>query len=109
MRSPSSRRSPEADAVAVTSFRLSSEPIDPAFLSAALRDTRAGACATFEGWVRDHSEGRSVHALDYEAYPKLAEKEGEQLLAEALIRFPILAASCVHRTGSLALGDLAVW
>jgi molybdopterin synthase catalytic subunit len=47
--------------------------------------------------------------LDYEAHPPLAEKEGERILAEARAKFPILDAACVHRTGALALGDLAVW
>src|SRR5580704_15259577 len=91
------------------SFRLAAEPIDPAALQAALRDPRAGACATFEGWVRERNGGRPVKALDYEAYPPLAEKEGERILAEARGKFPILGAACVHRIGALALGDLAVW
>lgn len=90
-------------------FSLSSQPIDPAELVRSLRAAEAGACATFEGWVRDHSGGRAVRALDYQAYSALAEKEGERILAEAREKFPIRAARCVHRTGSLALGDVAVW
>jgi molybdopterin synthase catalytic subunit len=90
-------------------FRLSSDPLDPAALLVALRDERAGACATFEGRVRNRNEGRPVRALDYEAYAPLAEKEGERVLAEAREKFPILGAICVHRTGALALGDLAIW
>jgi molybdopterin synthase catalytic subunit len=72
-------------------------------------DTRAGACATFEGRVRNHNEGRAVEALDYEAYGPLAEREGERIIAEAREKFRIIGALCVHRTGSLSLGDLAVW
>lgn len=64
---------------------------------------------TFEGWVRDHNDGRPVSALDYEAYAPLAEKEGERILAEAREKFPIIGAVCVHRVGALQLGDLAVW
>jgi len=90
-------------------FKLFSEPIDPAVLVRGLRDPAAGACATFEGWVRDRSDGRQVQALDYEAYAPLAEKEGERILSEAREKFPILKAVCAHRTGALALGDLAVW
>lgn len=90
-------------------FKLSREPLDPTALKTALANQRAGACATFEGWVRDHNEGQPVQALDYEAHDSLAEKEGARILAEALQRFPIVAASCCHRVGSLALGDLAVW
>jgi molybdopterin synthase catalytic subunit len=90
-------------------FRISSEPIDPAALSRELRDPAAGACATFEGWVRNRNDGRMVRALDYEAYSALAEKEGQRILEEAHARFSILKAVCAHRTGALVLGDLAVW
>ena len=90
-------------------FRLTDKPIDPAALAAGLADTRAGACVTFEGRVRNSSEGRPVTALDYEAYGPLAVKEGDRILEEAASRFAILGAHCVHRTGSLGLGDLAVW
>ncbi len=90
-------------------FRISSSPLDPDELRRLLADPRAGACATFEGWVRARNDGRDVRALDYEAYVPLAEKEGARLLAEAEAKFPILRAVCAHRTGALALGDLAVW
>jgi len=90
-------------------FTLTDRAIDPASLLAGMGDTGAGACATFEGRVRNVNEGRSVEALDYEAYGPLAQKEGDRILAEARAKFPILGAACVHRTGSLALGDIAVW
>ena len=90
-------------------FRITGEKIDPAMLLPALGDTRAGACVTFEGRVRQQNDGRGVSSLDYEAFPPLAEKEGLRILAEAREKFGVLDAVCVHRTGSLALGDLAVW
>ena len=91
------------------SFRLSSAAIDAAALMDGLRDARAGACVAFEGRVRDLNDGRAVRGLDYEAYAPLAEKEGERILSEARGKFPIIGAVCVHRTGSLALGDVSVW
>ncbi len=90
-------------------FRLSAMPIDAAPLRAAMDDARAGAFAGFEGRVRDHNDGRAVDGLHYEAYAALAEAEGERVVAEALARFDILDARCVHRTGDLAVGELAVW
>jgi molybdopterin synthase catalytic subunit len=90
-------------------FALSAEPFDIAPLRARLLDARAGAYAGFEGWVRNVNEGRAVDALTYEAYAALAEAEGAKILAEALERFAIVDAACVHRVGRLALGDLAVW
>jgi molybdopterin synthase catalytic subunit len=93
----------------VARFRLSETPFDTAALRAALLDARVGGYASFEGWVRDHNDGRTVHGLRYEAYPVLAQREGEAILDEAMARFDILDVACVHRTGDLAIGELAVW
>ena len=90
-------------------FRISASAIDVGALQAALRDPRAGACASFEGWVRDHNDGRPVEGLHYEAYVELAQAEGATILDEALRRFDLVDAACVHRTGDLAVGELAVW
>ncbi|MGO4551925.1 molybdenum cofactor biosynthesis protein MoaE [Lysobacter sp. 2RAF19] len=90
-------------------FALSDTPFDVASLRAQLLDARVGGYASFEGWVRDHNAGRAVIGLRYEAYAALAEAEGERVLAEARERFAILDARCIHRTGDLAIGELAVW
>ncbi|MET0226864.1 MAG: molybdenum cofactor biosynthesis protein MoaE [Dokdonella sp.] len=90
-------------------FRLSDTPIDVASERGALDHAAAGGYASFEGWVRNHNDGRAVHRLDYQAYSALAESEGEQLLGEAMQRFAIREARCIHRIGALAIGDMAVW
>jgi molybdopterin synthase catalytic subunit len=90
-------------------FKISTTSIDPGTLQRALGDPKAGACVTFEGWVRNRNEGQPVLSLEYEAYALLAESEGERILAEARERFALLGASCVHRVGHLGLGELAVW
>ncbi len=74
-----------------------------------LTDHAAGGYVAFEGWVRDHNEGQQVLRLAYEAYPSLAKKEGQKIINEALDKFEILKAACVHRTGLLEIGELAVW
>ena len=90
-------------------FHLSEVPIQIAPLRDQLSHPTAGAFASFEGWVRDHNDGRAVDGLRYEAYITLAEKEGERVLQEAMDKFAIVDARCVHRVGDLAIGDLAVW
>jgi molybdopterin synthase catalytic subunit len=90
-------------------FDLAASEVDVVDLRLALRDEHAGAFASFEGWVRDHNEGRAVDGLHYEAYVALAEKEGERIVEEALSRFAIVEARCVHRIGELRIGELAVW
>jgi molybdopterin synthase catalytic subunit len=74
-----------------------------------LADDAAGGYASFEGWVRNHNEGHAVTRLEYEAFEALANKEGERIVNEAIARFGVLKAACVHRVGSLAIGDVAVW
>ena len=75
----------------------------------ALLSAHAGAFASFEGWVRDHNDARAVRGLRYESHEALAAVEGGRILDEALARFAIVDARCVHRIGDLRIGDLAVW
>jgi molybdopterin synthase catalytic subunit len=90
-------------------FRLSETPIDAAALRIGLEDPAAGGCVTFEGWVRNHNDARPVTRLDYQAYGPLADDEGEAILEEAHTKFGLRAVRCVHRTGALAIGEMAVW
>ena len=90
-------------------FRLSETAIDAAALTRELARKCAGACVSFEGWVRDHNDGRAVQRLAYQAYVPLAQAEGQRILAEARQKFAILDARCVHRVGTLEIGELAVW
>ena len=90
-------------------FRLSETPFDTATLRSALLDDRVGGYASFEGWVRNHNEGRDVGGLRYEAHQTLALAEGRRVLEEAKERFDIIDTHCVHRVGDLAIGELAVW
>jgi len=88
---------------------MTSAAIDPDARKRELERSAAGACVTFEGWVRNHNEGEAVQALEYEAHLGLAEKEGARIVAEALERFAVVAAYCEHRVGKLGIGDCAVW
>jgi molybdopterin synthase catalytic subunit len=95
--------------MAMTKFSVSATPFDRERLHEALAHPGAGACAIFEGWVRDQHQGCAVEGLRYEAYKDLAETEGGRIIHEAVARFGCIDAICVHRTGDLAIGDLAVW
>jgi len=86
-------------------FRLTTEPISGPLLSP---DEASGAVVVFEGRVRNVNEGRDVVRLEYEAFPELAEKEGSRILELAMSNFPIMAAACVHRTGLLEIGEVAI-
>ena len=90
-------------------FSFSQAPLTPDTYRAMLADPAAGGYAAFEGWVRNHNEGHAVTRLEYEAFEALANAEGERIVAEAIARFGVTRAACVHRVGALTIGDLAVW
>ena len=93
----------------MSGFALSETALDVARLRATLAHDSAGGVVVFEGVVRDHNDGRAVTGLAYQAYDALAVREGERIVAEARERFPVAAIICVHRIGTLAIGDVAVF
>ena len=90
-------------------FKFSASPLIADQLRETVLDRASGAYVGFEGWVRNHNEGRRVQGLEYEAYEELGLKEGEKIVEDAKTRFGVTEARCVHRTGKLEIGDLAVW
>ena len=89
-------------------FAVSDVPIDPVATRQSVADNSCGALVVFEGWIRDHNEGQAVERLEYEVYRPLAEKEGSVIINEAIERFGISNAMCIHREGLLELSDIAV-
>ena len=90
-------------------MKVISTEIDIASCSKILVNSRAGALAGFEGWVRNHNDGHNVLQLEYEVYNPIAESEGDKIIQEAKTQYDILDAYCVHRSGLLEIGDCAVW
>ena len=90
-------------------FEISPDVINPEKLKRLLGHDACGGFVSFEGWVRNHNEGKAVKGLYYEAYQALAIKEGQRIVDEALDKFEVNLAACQHRIGDLAIGDIAVW
>lgn len=87
---------------------LSSTPLDVAAVVARVAGPDAGGLVTFAGAVRDRARGKTVEKLEYEAYPGMAEREMEAIALEAAERFGGARVAIAHRTGLLAVGELAV-
>ena len=68
-----------------------------------------GAVATFTGYVRRANDDRQVSTLELEHYPGMTEQSIKTIIDEAADRWPLLAASVVHRVGRLSPGDQIVW
>ncbi len=91
---------------AVAADVVTANVISEAEVAAEVSRAAAGAVVTFAGVVRDHDRGRTVTALHYEGHPDAGRILAE-VVAEALERPGVLAAAARHRTGDLAIGELA--
>lgn len=89
-------------------FRITRNPINLQELIDFVADPEAGAIATFIGTTRNNNEGRKVIALDYEAYPEMAEKELARLGEEAKKRWNIQRMAIVHRIGPVQITEPSV-
>jgi molybdopterin synthase catalytic subunit len=88
--------------------RLTPEPIDYQALTEQVRRPGCGAVVTFLGTVRDLTDGRVTEALDYEAYPGMAEKKMAEIEQDARARWPVGDIALVHRVGRLGVGEVSV-
>ncbi len=90
-------------------FAIVSEPIDPRALEGSIRDAARGGVVTFLGVVRNCADdGRAVTGLAYEAFEPMALSEFEAIAREVRDRYGDVRIAIVHRTGELAVGEIAV-
>jgi molybdopterin synthase catalytic subunit len=90
-------------------FKLSTKSLEKMNLRKSFRSDKAGAFASFEGWVRNHNDGKRVKALYYEAQDILCQREIKKIFAESKKKFNLIDVRCFHRTGKLQVGDMVVW
>jgi molybdopterin synthase catalytic subunit len=92
-------------------FRVTTEPMEAqaGALAEAVRCDESGAVALFYGVVRNHSEGRDVERLEYEAHESMALRKMQDVAAEVKARFPEISDMGVwHRIGTLEIGETSL-
>jgi molybdopterin synthase catalytic subunit len=89
-------------------IQLTRDPIDYHALTQQVRRADCGAVVTFLGTVRDLTGDRVTVALDYEAYPGMAEKKMAEIEQDTRSRWPIGELVMVHRLGHLEVGEVSV-
>ena len=89
-------------------FSISTQDIAIDSVREQMGDEDCGAYVRFEGWIRNLNEGRGVKRLEYEVYEPLAIAEGQRIIDEAVEKYGLTQAVCIHRSGMLELGDCAV-
>lgn len=88
--------------------RLTREPIDHVALTEAVRHPNCGAVVTFLGTVRDITGDEVTVALEYEAYPPMAERKILEIIEEIRSRWRICEVTMIHRLGRLDVGEISV-
>src|SRR5207244_6543732 len=89
-------------------IHLTPDPIDHFQLTEAVRRPHCGAVVTFLGTVRDLTGDQVTVALDYEAYPGMAEKKMAEIEQETRSRWPVGAIMMIHRLGHLEVSEISV-
>lgn len=90
-------------------------PITPSLISELLTlgndDTGAGALSVFIGKVRDDDqEGKKVTAIEYSAYPEMAEKETDIIISIVRSSFSdVRNIIIVHSTGLVKTGEASLF
>ena len=88
--------------------RLTRNAIDYHTMTEEVRRGDCGAVVLFLGTVRDLTGQRVTVALDYEAYPAMAEKKMAEIEAETRKLWPVGSMIMEHRLGHLEIGDVSV-
>ena len=68
-----------------------------------------GALVEFSGIVRGGEDGRTIAALEYEAYSPMAERVMREIITEIGGRHPCLTAHVIHRIGIVPVGETAIY
>ncbi|MFD2208481.1 molybdenum cofactor biosynthesis protein MoaE [Virgibacillus halophilus] len=89
-------------------FWLTTEPITINDVYEKVVRPEAGAVATFIGTVREFTKGKRTLFLEYQAYVPMAEKKLAQIGDEIAAKWEDTQTAIVHRTGKLAISDIAV-
>ena len=89
-------------------IRLTHDPIDYFAATEQVRRPGCGGVVTFLGTVRDLTGGKETVALDYEAYPGMAEKKMAEIEADTRGRWPVGELAMIHRLGRLEVCEVSV-
>ena len=64
-----------------------------------------GGITTFLGTGRELSKGENISKLDFEHYPKMAEKKLGEIRIQAINDYGIIEMIIVHRIGEIDIGE----
>lgn len=89
-------------------IKITSEPLNLAECVQQVMSPQAGGIDVFIGTVRDHTKGKKVVRLEFEAYEKMALSEMKKIADEMMKRWPLHKIVMHHRVGVLQIGEVPV-
>ncbi|MCS7207747.1 MAG: molybdenum cofactor biosynthesis protein MoaE [Dehalococcoidia bacterium] len=84
------------------------DPLNPEAITHLVRHPSNGGVVTFLGTTRNHTNGRRVVYLEYEAYIPMAQRKLAQVVEEARQRFGVPHVAVAHRLGRLEVGEISL-
>ena len=89
---------------------ISTEPIsEAALISCREMSVGVGAVVNFLGVVRGSEDGKSISAIEYEAFEKMVTHQFNLLFDEMEKRWPIESVRLVHRVGVVRVNEASLW
>src|SRR4051812_5004545 len=89
-------------------IKLTEHILDIAACTEAVLSPTCGGIDVFIGTVRNHTKGKAVQYLEFEAYEKMALNELHKIIQTAKEQWPIERVVVHHRTGRVPIGEAAV-
>lgn len=89
---------------------ITTEPINEVALIAQRQMSAGmGAVVNFLGVVRGSEEGKTISAIEYEAFEKMATHQFALLFDEMEKRWPVESVRLVHRIGLVKVNEASLW
>lgn len=89
-------------------FAITRHAIDSRAILAKMLTGAEGAVVTFDGTVRNNTNGRATRFLDYECYAPMALKVMARIGLELAASPDITRVAMVHRVGRMLIGETSV-
>lgn len=71
--------------------------------------SECGAVVEFQGVVRGAEDERTIHALHYEAYLTMAEKQLKKIMGDLSEVYPCRRVFFIHRLGEVRVNEVSLY
>lgn len=94
----------------IRQLAITTEPInEAALISQRELSAGMGAVVNFLGVVRGLEDGKTISAIEYEAFEKMVRHQFDLLFDEMAKRWPIESVRLVHRLGVVKVNEPSLW